>query len=207
MKRVAGSLLAFGLLVTTAQGGVVSFGGSEFQVLPGEDLVLPVIVSSSDAASWNAMDIIIGSWDGLGLVWKGYDSGFLSFLDFPATVPGPFGLYPSDVLVGGVNTVVGQGGVGTTNSPWNQNNLPLLVGHVTIDTSGLSENPDHVYIIDVNPSYEEEIFGGQFSALTLDGGLQDELSGRASIRVVPEPATMGLLGLASLALIRRRKTA
>ena len=66
-----------------------------------------------------------------------------------------------------------------------------------MDTTGL---PNGEYHVNINGDFDQQSFA-------VIGLPSEALFGVGTINIVPEPATMSLLGLASLALIRRRKKA
>jgi hypothetical protein len=189
MRKVAAGLLVLGF-ASTAFGGTVVFSPNPAGPIDNSGGAVPVALQVSIGESIfttiNSFDVLMGS-----------DTLQIDNFVFAAGIPGAFPLnsianpanppvYADDISIGGFafSAVTAAG-------------LPLGTLNITVP-AGLAPGD---YFIDVNSQRDNNrsVLGGA------TGG--DPLSGRALIHVVPEPATISLLGLAGLALLRRRKTA
>ncbi len=184
MKRVALVAVPLVLAVSSARGGTIGFDPPIQVVDPSIDtqVVFDLTVESLvQMASFNAFDLVTGSDDLAVVRWElalPYDC-----FDCESR---PVGFYPSDLKFGwfGLAQQIGEG---------------TLLGVLTVDVTGLAPGE---YTVVVDP-----IRDGGLSTVTL--GVQSEpMSGAGKVVVIPEPATMTLLGLGGyLSLLRRRTLA
>lgn len=189
-KVAAGSLCVFGLIASSAPAGVVSFTPTIGVVDLGERAVFQVAVSTTDLTTFDRVRLLLGA-DILGLPMTfEYSSVFNTTL--PPLTPAPFGLFASDLLVGGSRSVPE-----TDPTAWH---APLVIGTLTIQTSGVA--PGSFFHVFVDGIYEAQILGSPLSQVGT--GLESEhLQGSARVSI-PEPSTLSLLGLGVLGLIRSR---
>jgi len=192
MRKFAALLTAVGLSATSALAATVSFApsplGSEtvnVADLPTDvkfDLVvggINQIVGPLGGVS--SLDIVVGSEGPLTINGFLYSPTWTAGALLPPPVPGPFGSYPSDLYFGGAQQLATRPGGPLFN-------LGTLTVGVPAGTAPGS------YFFKVDNAVD------QFSFLNGD----DALNGIGTIQVVPEPATLGLLALGALGLIRRR---
>ena len=203
MRKFAVVLLVVGFTHVSAFGGVISFSPSPVDVnVPGGDsplVTLDVFLGElgSIGNAFGAFDVVFGS----GLISAGEVAGLelVSFVwDAPLFALAPVffppsiahdqhvGIYLDDIQIGmfiGVDQSTLAG--------------PVRLGSLTVDTTGLAFGPYQV-IVD---------FGIDNTSLGAGTGGDSFLSGTGFVNVIPEPATITLLGLASLALVRRRRKA
>lgn len=210
MRKFAVVLLAVGLAQTAAFGGVVSFDPNPVSVDVGVGdspvVKLDVFIEQLGDISnqFGSFDIVFGA----GVIADGDTSGLTmvgwewdtDLFQRQAQPPGinpdqASSIYLDDIKVGffvNFGDFPSLGPIDTTN--------PVRIGSLTVDTTGLE---DGKYEVVVDFTRDNTSFAV--------GGISDPgnslLFGAGSVNVVPEPATISLLGLASLALIRRRREA
>lgn len=198
MRKFAVVLLVIGFAHVSAFGGVISFDPDKATVdrsLGDPDLVkLDVFIGDlgaiGDAAG--SFNFVFGSNDGLELDSFVFDQALidLTIISIPPSVQDNqrSDIYLDDIQVG-IFFVLGV--VDTSAGP-------VRIGSLTVDTTGLAES-ETPYQVLVDGDFDQE------SAAS--NGPFELLFGTASVNVIPEPATISLLGLASLALLRRRRKA
>ena len=188
MRKVAASLVCFAFANSAALGGIVTFSPEKDSVLPGQAAVYDIIVSSSDLGEFDTVNLLLGTDDPLDLVVT-YDADWLASTSLPPADPLPFFVYPVDLNFGGSNF-----GLWTA---------PLLVATLSIDTTGLAEGQ---YSFLVSAAEETIRAGVGLSSLQI-GFSSEPLEGVGLLNVVPEPATLALLGIGAVTLLRRRRIA
>lgn len=194
MRTIAVGLVVVAFANAYAWGGTVSFTPDKHEIYPvhlgGPDSSIvnfDLAIATLDELSggqFDGMDAVVGSNDGLlvtNFVFSAEASAACFSVFCGMDVPGP-GKYESDIKFGFFAAAGTQ-------------SLVFPLGTITVDTSGLGVG---TYQVMIDQDFDQQ----SFAAL----GLPTEgLFGVGTINIVPEPATMTLLGLASLALIRRRR--
>jgi len=188
MKRFAAMLAIVGFVATTSVAGVVEFDPAFSEVQPGTASV-DIQVRISDLATTG------GEFDNLTIVFGSDSLTFDSFVYDPAYVAATlFRTDPIDTetifLPVEFNSGI-VGGFGLTPLT-----APTLIGTLTVNlpnTAGAGS--EFNYFVDFS------LDGASTAGL---GGESDGLTGAGSISVVPEPATLCLLGIGAVSLLRRR---
>ncbi len=196
MRKFAVVLLVIGFAHVSAFGGVISFDPDKATVDRSQgdpDLVkLDVFIGDlgdigNAAGSFN---FVFGSNDGLELDSFVFDQALidLTIITIPPSVLDNqrSDIYLDDIKVG-IFFVLG---IADTSAG------PVRIGSLIVDTTDLGLGKYEV-LVDGDFDQESAASNGPFELLF----------GTASVNVIPEPATISLLGLASLALIPRRKKA
>jgi hypothetical protein len=225
MKKVAVTLLVLAFAPASAMAGVIHFGEVAPIDLsdPAETYVREIPVSVSTQLSLiNSVRVIFESADlfidpadtddntplpvatALGDMSDG--SGFMPDGQFGIPLAGP--PFDPQGFLGNFSTgFMGDNGVTMTyginlevvntgdRDEWAITpGEMLLMGMLTVDATGL---PEGSYAVGVyNPS----------SVLANTARAEDPLSGEGVVRVIPEPATLALLGVGGLAFLRRRRS-
>ncbi len=188
MKKVAATLVLAVFAVSSAFGGTVSFDPAETTVGPGDPtrIDMDVTLSSLDTiAGTNAFNIVMGSED-IAMVGFAMDGAFQGAYPLSSVLnPSSPQVYPNNITLGAFGFVA--------------NPAPIFTGVLTVDVAGL---PVGDYEIIVSADRDNNQSGAQDAAQTFE-----PLFGSATIHVVPEPATLVLLGLGGIVAVSRRRKA
>ena len=180
MKKVAALVLVLGF-ASSAFAGTVTFDAlGSTSVIAGETVQFDLTINRDGNAMFNLANIVAGSND-LGIVSFDYAQSWLDAASFPPSAPVSTGFaWPSDLFFGGFLAA------GTPGA---------LVGTLTVDTTGLALG-EYTVAVDSNTDF--------LSNIGLDNDTEG-LAGSAIVTVVPEPATLILLGIGGVAAMRRRR--
>ncbi|MCP4593615.1 MAG: PEP-CTERM sorting domain-containing protein [bacterium] len=185
MKNLVG-IAACALLVAVPAFGdaTATFTDVQNDVVAGTDVILDLTVTVGGLAEFDGVDCILG-WHQAGDLTFDYSQ---TFKDNTLIQSGPTydtlaGFYTNDAKLGG--TQFGSA-IGST----------ILVGQATFKTDGLAPGD---YLVEINPTEDSG-----YSAIGLLGNTEP-LSGSGFVTVIPEPASLMLLGLGAAVGLRRRR--
>jgi len=150
----------------------VSFDPPVATVSQGDVAEFTVTITTTAMTEFDAIDILISSDQALSLSFD-YDVTFNS--SFPATTPIPFGLFASDLILGGFRI-----------DRWQP---PVLLGTLRVDTATLPPGT-YAQIIGVRPQREQDASLTTLSKVTLGLAMED-LSGTADIVILDPNASAG----------------
>ena len=197
MRTIAVGLVVIAFTNAYAWGGTISFTPDKHEIFPvhlgGTDSTVVTFdlalasINKLDGGLFDGMDAVVGSNEGLLVTDWVFNTDTIGACagGFFCGVfnPGP-GKYDSDIKFGFFST-------GALTPSWS-------MGTLTVDANTL---PVGSYQVVIDAASDQQSFAAL--GLPVEG-----LFGVGTVNiVVPEPATMTLLGLASLALIRRRRKA
>ena len=185
MKKLVGVAALALFIAVPAYGGIATFGDVQNDVLAGTDAILNVTIAVETLAAFDGVDCIVG-WHEAGDLTFEYHPDFIAatMIQLPPAYD-EHAYYMNDAKLGGT-----QFGAPISDT------TPILMGTVTLETDGLAVGN---YIVEIN--YAED---GNYSKLGL-AGVTEELNGSGYVRVVPEPASLMLLGLGAAVGLRRRR--
>jgi hypothetical protein len=180
--------LAFASSAATA--GTVRFEPSPQSVEPNAtEVVFDVYVETSTFTDFDTVTLLIGSDAALDMSFV-YADSFVSSASLPPAAPAPFRVFTADIAAQGNRFTFWQ--------------APLLVGTLTVQTAGLEQFVQ--YDVFVDAGRENDAVGTQLSTLQMGAATPEPLTGMGSFTIVPEPATLLMLGIGgAVAAYRRRK--
>lgn len=190
MKKYALTMFMAVFATSNAFGGIVTYDRLTTDDVAGVDQIFNVFVST-DAKGIDSASILINSDDTLNFSWVYSSEWNSAFGSVTPASPGP-PFFITSMFLGASTPVSGEPpSVGTS----------IWVGILTIDTTGLA---DGTYTVFTDFDRETPFVGpGGISTLSFQGA-DDSLFGSGSF-VVPEPATLALLGIGGIAVLRRRR--
>jgi len=198
MRKFAAITAVLGFAVSSSLAGVVTFEPvpSDANQVPQsalpETVSFNVFVDANDPAfldSTQGITLIIGS-DVLTVEGITYSPEWTTACGAFCQAPVVAGVYASDLFVGGF----AGAGVSTQTPPG------FNLGVVRIGVPAGLDLGAYAFGVD-------SIRDGGSSSLGTGDLIDSTVTGTGVVNVVPEPATLGLLALGTLSLIRRRRTA
>lgn len=204
MKKVAAMLLLMVFVSSSAFGGTVAFDPPKLDLLPGQSGSFELSVIPDDvrddqgALIWDAIVLHIGS----GVLPLDPSAGFLTLAE---PVLSPDYRSRSAGFLQGPADFSGQSYAsawifGSFVTPEVTNPAEFLVAtiDVMVPSNAVDGDTLSVMVNTANEGLSRVAFGAQS---------ETTMFGLGTVNVIPEPATIVLLGFASLALIARRRRA
>jgi hypothetical protein len=191
MKNLMAMATAVLLTASTVFGGSATFvatsPGSDTVLLnSGTPATLDVTVATASLPNIDSVDLVIG-WNRTQDLTFAYSAAFVAAMTtYLQNPPYDESLYPAGYTNSMYMSGAKNGGIGATS---------ILVGTLTLQTTGLALGDYPVTV-----SYATDTT----SQLAYQG-TNDSLNGTGTIHVVPEPASLMLLGLSAAAGLRRRR--
>ena len=182
MKKVA-AVLAVVCMCSSAFGGTIAFTPMDVTIDPAVDpltFTLDMSVGGTTVGMMDSVDVFVGS-DDLAIT----DFEWAPFTRFFDSSEANTDYYQSGWKFGYFGTAA--------------DSTDFLLGTLTVDATGLAPGAYQVMVDAGRDGNRSGITGGGVTDLV-------EMS-IASVTIIPEPATISLLALGALALIRRRKSA
>lgn len=197
MKKIAAVLVVVLFTSSYAMGGVVSFSQTSADpfVNPGDGPTQVTFditwVSTTFVDGAMSMDLFIGSDTGpaFDMTVGDLDAEFTgAFMMSDVSDPDPFAHYADGIYISAL----------TFGAPVLPDVDGILLGQMTVDANGLTADTDYLFYV-----HGESELAGTVS------GSRDPLTVAADglVHTVPEPATLSLLVLGTVGLIRRRMAA
>ena len=205
MRRTALIAGVLALMVCVrAPAGTVHFDPPSATIMPGTQSVeFEITISANTLSIFDTVNGIVSGDLGVSLAFE-YSDSFLESVTFIPPPPpcgiiscDPYWWWPTNLahpVDFGGNRFVIPG----ISDGWSS---PLLVGTLYVDTSRLTPGDEKQVFID--PDLESSLVGASASLIAL-GINQEPIAGMATITVVPEPATIGILLAGSLLMLRRK---
>ncbi len=186
--------IMFLLSSTVVMAGTVHFNPPSATITPGTQSVsFDVSVSWETLPTIDTVNVLIFSDSETALEFD-YAQSLIDSTTVPLPEPAPFIWCEYDC-----GHSIGFAGNNFSPNGWAS---PLLVGTLTVDTSGLL--PGALVELGIDPQIELNLVGSAIS-LVSNGVSQDPLSGVTTITVVPEPAIAGYLAFVMGATMIQRK--
>ena len=206
MRKVAASLVCLAFAVSTASAGTVSWTpavGQEGGVTPGTVATFDLRVDSSNQEQFDTISLLIATDADISSVWSfAYDPTFYDesgkvddLVTQAAPPPTQFFVFGSDLNIGGSRFA---------NPAFV---APVLIGQLRIDTTGMLVGESIDFGVSSAGEIANPLLQFSLSGLATGGGAAEQVEGFGTLSIVPEPATLALLGIGGIATVLRRRRA